>query len=105
MKEYYDELRNGGMPFAKNTSAKYDPAEMEFLKDTLFEFRTKNKSSPLMQMADLFVWPIAMGGYNQACRPYARLLDDGKLLDCHLEPENIDKLGIKYYCFDDKKPG
>lgn len=100
MREYFDEMRGVGMPFNAQNSAKYEPAESNFLKETLFEFRAKQKSSPLMQLADLYVWPISMGGYNEDCRPFARLKGDRKLFDCLLSDDELSKQGIKYYCFD-----
>ena len=102
IKSYYDEIRSDGMPFAQATSSKYDPITADIFKDTLYEFRAKNKSSPLLQMADLFLWPICMGGYNDKCRPYARLSEDKKLLESALSPEQISTMGTKYYCFDKK---
>lgn len=105
MRGYYNCLKQEGMPFSKKNSEKYNPVDSLYLKETLFEFRVKNKTSPLMQFADLFVWPIAMGGYNQECRPYARLKEDRKLLDSIVAEEKLEALGIKYYCFDKKKPG
>jgi hypothetical protein len=105
MKEYYEELRFSGMPFDQGNSSKYDPADANFLQSTLFEFRLKNKSSPVTQFADLFVWPIAMGGYNPDCVPFKRLKSDEKLLDCCLKDEDVSSIGIKYYCFDMEKLG
>lgn len=105
IKTYYDDLREHGLPFAKDTSGKYDPAESKMLQKTLYEFRPKQKSSPLMQLADLYLWPICMGGYNRDCLPYHRLSEDKKIVDCVLESEKRATLGVKYYCFDNKKPG
>ena len=76
------------------------PIKAAELADTLYEFRTKAKSSPLMQMADLYLWPICMGGYDPQNRPYARLIEDRKLIDCTLEPEQVPALGIKYSCWE-----
>jgi hypothetical protein len=105
IKSYYDDIKAEGMPFAKDTSSKYKPANQSDLGSTLYEFRTKKKTSPLMQLADLFLWPLCMGGYNAECRPYARLVADKKVIDCVLEHQDLDGLGVKYYCFDNKKPG
>lgn len=98
---YYDELRDTGAPFAATTSAKYEPSDSETLNDVLYEFRLKEKSSPAIQLADLYLWPIAMGGYKQDCRPYRRLQEDSKLID---NVVNNSQQAIKYYCFDNKRP-
>ena len=100
VKQYYDDLRKVGSPFNLDTSGKYAPLKAAELADTLYEFRTKNKSSPLMQMADLYLWPICMGGYDPKNRPYARLKKDGRLIDCLLQPEQVPALGIKYSCWE-----
>ena len=100
MKSYYDLLKSEGMPFASPTSAKYTPLTSAELSNALYEFRTKKKSSPIMQLADLYLWPIAMGGYNPNVRPYKRLVEDKKLIDCHILEEEIPYKGIKYSCWD-----
>lgn len=102
MQEYYDILRDKGHWFNPATAEKYSPSASADYRQTLYEFRTKQKSSPLMQIADLYLWPICMGGYEQDCRPYRSLLDAGKLIDCSLSGSDVDRLGIKYSCFDSK---
>lgn len=102
LKGYYDEMRGKGMPFSEATSQKYKPADAQALAETLFEFRPKAKSSPLAQLADLYLWPICLAGYNHACRPFTSLKDAGKLIDCTIA-EDEGECAIKYYCFDNKK--
>ena len=100
MRGYYDDLRKNGMPFGQDTSDKYGPLTAEHLRHTLYDFGTKNKSSPMDQLADLYLWPMCMGGYDKSNRPYARLMRDRKLIDATLNGEDIPALGIKYSCFD-----
>ena len=104
IESYYDDLRAKGMPFAADTSEKYAPLSQAELHETLYEFRKKDKTSPPMQMADLYLWPMCIGGYHPENRPYARLKGDGKLIDCGLEAEAIPFLGIKYSCFEEVEP-
>ncbi|TCM78506.1 uncharacterized protein DUF3800 [Rhizobium sp. BK068] len=59
---YYKALKAEGMPFAKDNSDKYGPLTPEQLTQTLYEFKTKQKTSPMAQLADLYLWPICMGG-------------------------------------------
>lgn len=101
IKGYYDTLRSEGSWFNPDTSGKYNPIDAIDYKTTLYEFRTKNKSSPLMQIADLFLWPMCIGGYDRTNHPYRRLVEAGKLIDCALAPEEIESRGIKYSCFDE----
>ena len=100
LRSYYEGLRSAGMPFSGDTSGKYRPLAAEQFQLTLHEFRTKEKASPMAQFADLYLWPIAMGGYDASNRPYARLMKDGKLIECVLPAETRDALATKYSCFD-----
>jgi hypothetical protein len=104
IKTYYDDMRGVGMPFSQGNSERYVPAEATLLKDTLFEFRIKYKTSPLMQIADLFLWPLAMAAYKPDCKPFKALLEKGLIIDCAVAGQEAT-LGLKHYCFDNKKPG
>jgi len=101
--QYYSDLKSSGMPFARSTSEKYQPLEPDDFKKTLYDFKTKAKSSPLVQLADLYLWPMCMGGYKKSTRPYKRLLDDGKLIECIINEEDHSMLATKYSCFENVK--
>jgi hypothetical protein len=100
LKSYYNDLRSTGMPFSFDTSGKYQPLTPEQFGRALHEFKPKEKTSPMAQFADLYLWPIAMGGYRASVRPYARLMNDGKLIECTLARDTWDALATKYSCFD-----
>lgn len=100
LKGYYNDLKTTGQPFDPNTSEKYRPLNAEEFKQTLLEFSPKMKTSPMAQFADLYLWPICMGGYNPDTRPYKRLREDGKLIECVVKQDDWPMLGTKYYCFD-----
>lgn len=97
---YYNSLRTAGLPFDRDTSGKYAPLTQVELAETLYEFRLKRKTSPMAQFADLFLWPMCIGGYHQSNQAYARLIADGKLIDCSLSQGDCSILGIKYSCFE-----
>jgi hypothetical protein len=97
---YYAKLRKSGMPFASDTSAKYAPLSQQELAETLYDLDFKAKSSPMVQIADLYVYPMARGGYDPAYGPYMQLREQKKLIDDHLSDEEIPHLGIKYSCFE-----
>lgn len=97
---YYESMRAGGAPFDSARSAIYTPLEQNSLHDALFEFRVKNKSSPIMQLADLYLYPICRGGYDPTYRPYAMLCENKKLIDQNIPVGSVPQLGIKYSCFD-----
>jgi hypothetical protein len=100
LKAYYSDLKQAGPPFAKDTSDKYGPLSPDEFRATLYEFKLKYKSSPMAQLADLYLWPICMGGYHASNRPYQRLKQDGKLIECIIPERDWPVLATKYSCFD-----
>ena len=100
LKSYYEGLKRDGPPFDASRSEKYRPLTGAEFRETLYELQPKMKTSPMAQFADLYLWPMCMGGYNPGCLPYKRLLEDGKLIECGMTPNDVPMLGTKYYCFD-----
>lgn len=105
IQDYYNELRTKGMPFSGDTSSKYQPLSAEELKDTLYSLKFKAKSSALAQLADLYLYPIARGGYEMGYRPYTILRAHKKLIDDELDDETRNIIGIKYSCFEHVRRG
>ena len=97
---YYDGLRISGPPFAMTSSAQYSPLTADELSETLYEIRFKTKSSPLAQVADLYLWPIALAGYEPRNRPYVALQSAGRLIESRLASSQLDTDGSKYSCFE-----
>ena len=54
----------------------------------------------MIQIADLYLYPMATAGYDDNYKPYLALMKAGRLIDSVLPPENRSLLGIKYSCFD-----
>jgi Protein of unknown function (DUF3800) len=110
---YTKALKKDGMPFDGSNSAGYESLTAEQFRHTVRgEPRGKTKATPMIQIADLFLYPMAKGGYDRTYRPYRALMESGRLIDALLPPESIATLGIKYSCFDrtkdkgpDRKPG
>jgi hypothetical protein len=100
IRQYYSQLRSEGMPFDAGNMDKYAPLTAAELKETLYDLDFKKKSSPLVQVADLYLYPMARGGYQPEYAPYVFLRDKKKLIDDILETEEIPHLGIKYSCFE-----
>lgn len=100
IRSYYNTLRTEGMPFGGDAMAKYAPLSKEEIAHTLYDLKFKNKSSPLSQIADLYTYPMARGGYDPDYFPYTQLKDHKKLIDCLLKDEELPHLGIKYSCFE-----
>lgn len=100
IRSYYKALRTEGMPFGGDAMAKYAPLNTEELAHTLYDLKFKAKSSPLAQIADLYAYPIARGGYDPDYLPYTQLKARNKLIDCLVKEEELPHLGIKYSCFE-----
>lgn len=100
LERYYTDLRTSGPPFEKASSADYAPLTANELTQTLHEIRFKSKSSPMGQIADLFLWPIAIAGYDPNNRPYAALRSAGRLIENRLCGSEAEIGGSKYSCFE-----
>lgn len=99
LREYHRELATEGMPFQPQTSHRYSPLCPEALRAILMKNpQFIKKTNPLAQLADLVLYPVVKGGYEQNYQPYRLLKESGKLIDAHVADPEI--LGIKYYCFD-----
>ncbi len=102
---YYNTLKDSGHSFDPKTASIYNPLASVDYAATLYEFRAKAKSSKLMQIADIYLWPMCIGGYDEKNRPYSALKNAGKLIDCVLPGELVAERGIKYSCFDLENQG
>jgi Protein of unknown function (DUF3800) len=103
---YAKALKEDGMPFDQQNSAAHRAlTAADFRSIVLGEPRRKTKATPMMQIADLVLYPMAKGGYDPSYRPYAKLMAQKKLIDAVIDPEERPMLGIKYSCFpNDKGP-
>ncbi|PRQ09043.1 DUF3800 domain-containing protein [Enhygromyxa salina] len=98
VKTYFEELKRAGHPFDHARASKYSPLNLTELGETLHDFKMKRKSSPMMQIADLYLYPICRGGYDASYYPFGQLRSASKLIDLHVDDVNTS--GIKYYCFE-----
>ena len=98
--EYMRELKRHGNQFDIAESNGYKPLEsIDYRNIVQGEPRRLTKKSPLVQVADLVLYPIAKGGYDQTYGPYRRLNESNKLIDCHIPEEETNIRGVKYSCF------
>lgn len=98
--EYCRDLKTSGMPFDYSTSQKYNFLEAEdFRKVIEGEPERQTKKSPLLQVADVYLYPMVKGGYDSTYSPYKMLMENKKLIDALLPSEEIQSRGIKYSCF------
>lgn len=96
----FNDLRCQGAPFNPQTSGKYTPLEPEHLQQVLIGIEGKSKSNPILQVADLCLYPIAISKEKPQNRAFHALEQHRKLIDTILESSELESVGIKYYCFD-----
>ncbi len=101
IKQYVRTLKKEGMPFNVETSAIYQNLTADQLKSTIRgEPRERSKNVPMIQIADLYLYPMAKAGYDPAYRAYRRLMQAGKIIDAVLSDDERLLRGVKYSCFD-----
>ncbi|MEZ5813860.1 MAG: DUF3800 domain-containing protein [Alphaproteobacteria bacterium] len=98
---YLRSLKREGCPFDGRNAGGYVPLTQEDYKRIILgEPRRKTKKVPMIQIADLMLYPVAKGGYAPDYPPYRRLRETGKLIDCLLPADDVSSCGIKYSCFE-----
>lgn len=97
---YAKALKKASMPFDQNNSASYGALTAEEFREIVRgEPRRRTKATPMMQIADLVLYPMAKRGYDPNYRPYKKLMEHKKLIDAVLSLEDRPSQGIKYSCF------
>lgn len=97
---YLRDLKQNGNPFDESISGKYAPfSAEEYERIVLGEPHRLTKQSPHLQLADLLLYPLAIGGYNSEYYPYKALKAAGKIIDCYLPEAKLEERGTKYSCF------
>jgi hypothetical protein len=96
----YEALKMSGAPFEKHASSIYAPLNGAEFAETLHEIRFKSKSSPLGQIADVFLWPLVLSAYGKSNRACETLRDAGRFIESRLSAEEIEACGSKRSCFE-----
>ena len=95
------ELKAEGMPFDGDNAAAYRGLEAgDFCELVLGEPKGRTKKTPMLRIADLYLYPMAKAGYEAGYKPYLALMRAGRLIDSVVPPQERPLLGIKYSCFD-----
>ncbi|MEW5856114.1 MAG: DUF3800 domain-containing protein [Cyanobacteriota bacterium] len=100
IKQYFHELRSQGHPFDPSRANQYSPLSTVDLSTLLRGIDSKAKTNPVMQLADLCLYPVVRSKDQPDNRAFSALREANLLIDCLLQPGQINTLGIKYYCFD-----
>lgn len=98
--EYAQLLKTEGPPFAKTDSDKYSPLTTDVYQKVI-SGRPKpgTKSNLFLQIADLYIYPMAKFKYDSSYLPWHILYKSVRIIDAITEPEKLCQNGIKYYCF------
>lgn len=97
---YFHALRSSGHPFNPATANKYTPMPATELSMLLRGVEGKTKSRAELQLADLCLYPVVRSKDRPDDRAFVAMREEKLLVDCHLHPDQVETLGIKYYCFD-----
>jgi hypothetical protein len=92
-------LRREGAPFHVERSSKYAPMAAAGLAQVLTTIEGRHKENNLLQVADLCLHPVAQGRDKPNNRPFAKMVEQRLLIDCHLASHEVETLGVKYFCF------
>lgn len=105
IKGYFRTLKQDGLAFNTQSSGQYSPLTQAEFATTLTTIETKKKENGLLQVADSYLYSIARGKYDAKFHVWRHLRDTGKIINfaCNGDVAAIRAMGIKYYCFDQKK--
>jgi Protein of unknown function (DUF3800) len=100
LEQYFRDLRTAGNPFSPETSSKYAPLDASALSDSLRGIEGGTKRRAELQIADICLYPVVRSKDQPENRAFVSMREHNLLVDCRLKPDDINSLGIKYYCFD-----
>ena len=101
---YMKALKATGMPFPGSTAAGYENLSAEGFRAVVHGDPNRvTKKVPMVQLADLVLYAMARGGYDETYPPFRALHEHRRIVDAVMRLEDIPTLGVKYSCFDTKK--
>jgi len=101
IEKYLKELKTSGNPFNKVTSGCYNPyTSADYTRVILGDPSGKTKQNPLVQIADLVLYPMVVGGYRVDYQPFKKLVEHEKIIDCFISEEERAGKANKYSCFE-----
>lgn len=100
--EYAKDMKVHGLPFDPVTSKKYGSLSPHDYRDVIVgRPKRKKKANSLLQIADLYLYPMAKRKYDPRYPPWLTLFSKGKVIDALISEQDYQTLGIKYSCFDE----
>lgn len=99
LRDYHRRLLKDGHEFDATTSGRYGPLQStEMSSIALGRPRFVKKRNPLIQVADLVLYPMVKGGYDPDYRAYRHLIANKKRTDDAFDHAD-SPIESKYYCF------
>lgn len=100
IQSYARALELEGMPFNVDASADYQGLRPDDFKSIIIgQPKRVTKAVPMIQIADLVLYPMVKGGYDSSYRPYEKLMESGLIIDAQLALDQRANRGVKYSCF------
>jgi hypothetical protein len=101
IRRYHKDIVETGSPFDRIRSEPYDGlGPDDYINNVPRQVFFETKDSVMMQIADLYLHPLVVSGYDRNHIPYTMMRRSKKIMDCHVPEESVKTLGIKYSCFD-----
>lgn len=98
---YAKELKQTGHPFDLQRAEKYlGLVANDYRRIILGDPKQRTKDNLYIQIADLYLFPMAKRGYDSNYRPWVVFNENEKIIDAFLSTEEKPLLGVKYSCFD-----
>lgn len=92
------DMRIAGHPFDPSNASKYAPLGPDDVKKVIAGAQRKENTDELIQIADICLYPVTTAKEGRPNRAYENLRP--QLIDSKVKAQELDKIGIKYYCFD-----
>ncbi|BAQ67044.1 hypothetical protein GM3709_3809 (plasmid) [Geminocystis sp. NIES-3709] len=99
IEQYFQEIKEQGLPFDSNNSEKYSPLSIKELNLILSGIEGKTKNRPKLQLADLCLYPVVRSKDNPENKAFIALKENNLIIDQKLGTEQVSSTGLKYYCF------
>jgi len=98
---YAKALKKEGMPFDGSTSARYGALNHVNYRSVIHgDPRGGTKNNIFLQIADLYLYPMAKNGYDSRYDPWRLLFENKKVINALLSEEEWEFKGVKYSCFE-----
>ncbi|WP_412049011.1 hypothetical protein ACK6D9_14255 [Hoeflea sp. Naph1] len=97
IENYFQTLIANGTEFDTQNSKKHEPLSKSELAETLLTIWPDGKNNPMLQIADLLLFPLCNQPTKRPDRAYKKLCEAEQLIDWKHDDPTI---AVKYSCYD-----